>query len=123
MSHEFKLKYDELKDNDPSSKEEEKNYFAPSSTRNVCFVQTDGKMLFLNYAYLVSGEYLPEDNTIILCFTSHTITLSGVSLASLFKEFLDHIPRTVQCTDDRYNTLDEENSSVINKIEILKNSE
>ncbi len=48
------------------SMDETENYATPSQVRNLCFVQPDGKRLFLNYAYLVSGEYSPETNTIVL---------------------------------------------------------
>ncbi len=122
MNHEFKLKYDELKDNDPSQKEEDKNYFAPSSTRNVCFVQTDGKMLFLNYGYLISGEYLPNESLITLYFTSHTIILKGAKLESLYQDFFNHVPRLVICLDERYEEISENNTYTIHKIEVSINN-
>lgn len=120
MSQEFKfkLKVDEMRENDPVKKDE--NYHSGSNVRNVCFVQADGKMLFLNYGYLVACEYLPDEGLIILKFTSHTITLKGTRLESLYQEFFNHIPKLVICAEDRYNSLDENPVTLVTKINVEK---
>lgn len=104
MSHEFKFKFDEMRDNNPAKQED--SYPSGSNVRNVCFIQSDGRMLFLNYGYLVSGEYLPDESQIVLNFTSHTITLHGIKLESLYQELGNHIPRVLVCRDERYSKLE-----------------
>ena len=117
MSHDFKFKIDELRENDPTKQQQ--TYAGESHVRNVCFVQTDGKMLFLNYGYLVSGEYLPNESAIVLNFTSHTISLKGTKLETLYQDFFSHVPRFITCTDERYNEV-EERMCVINEILITE---
>lgn len=119
MSHEFKLKYDQLKNNDPTKKEGGINYELQSNVRNICFVQPDGNSVFLNYGYLISGEYLPIENKVILYFTSHTVSLAGLNLDILYQELLKHLPQVIVCKEDRYNELSE-GIPVINLIEIIK---
>ncbi len=119
MSQEFKfkLKIDAMKESSPVRQDE--NYHYGSNVRNVCFAQADGKMLFLNYGYLVSCEYLPYESSIILNFTSHAITLKGTKLESLYQEFFNHIPKIVSCVDERYNEV-EKKSYFIDEIQILE---
>jgi len=119
MSHDFKLKYNQLRENDPTQIDLEKNYPAESSIRNVCFIQSDGKRLFLNYGYLISGEFIPYENKIILGFTSHTISMVGMQMETMFLQLMNHFPQTIVCKDERYNGI-EENKSVVNSMEILK---
>lgn len=117
MSHEFKFKFDEMRNNNPGKQQQ--TYAGESHVRNVCFVQSDGKMLFLNYSYLVSGEYVANESTITLHFTSHTITLKGIKLEPLYLEFFSHIPRHITATDERYNSV-ENGSYQINEIQIAE---
>lgn len=117
MSHDFKFKFDEMRDNNPAK--QQLAYAGESHVRNVCFVQTSGKILFLNYGYLVSGEYVPDESTITLQFTSHTITLKGTKLETLYQEFFSHIPRYVTATEERYNEV-ENGSYQINEIQIAE---
>ena len=101
----------------------EDSYTIHGNTRNVCFVSLDGNRMFLNYSYLVSGEYVPEDNIIVLGFTSHTLTLKGIHLEPLFYEFMQHLPRQILCVDDRYNVVSEKDSPIVNEIGVKKNNE
>lgn len=93
-------------------------YSTPAQTRNLCFVQADGKKLFLNYAYLVSGEYLPGDNIIKLIYTTHEITLKGRNLEGLFESLMAHVPRQIVVVEKRYERMKEE-SNVVNEINIV----
>jgi hypothetical protein len=112
MSHGFKLRFDEMRESDPtnsdSSKQDENELFYQSSghARNVCFVWANEKRLFLNYAYLVSGEFNPneEKNLITLTFSSHTISLHGYNLETLFTSLMEHLPRLITETDSRCNS-------------------
>ena len=48
MSRDFKFKFDQMRENHLEKKD--KTYAGESHVRNVCFEQTDGKIIFLNYA-------------------------------------------------------------------------
>lgn len=111
MSQGFKLRYDEMRENDPTkgsnaSKPSGENdyYDSPGNARSLCLVWPDGKRAFLSYAYLVSGEFTPasEKNVIILNFSSHTLTLKGYGLEQLFMALLDHLPKIIVASDPRY---------------------
>lgn len=110
MSHGFKLRFDEMRESDPtnsdSTKQDENELFYQSSghARNVCFVWSNEKRLFLNYAYLVSGEFNPneEKNLITLTFSSHTVSLHGYNLETLFTALMEHLPRIIFEVDSRY---------------------
>jgi hypothetical protein len=116
-------------DNDPASHnantqksepEESSSFPTGSNVRNVCFAWPDGRKLFLNYSYLVSGEYIPDQAAIVLAFTTHTISLKGVMLESLFDDLLAYIPKVISCTDARYNALAGEKEIVVNEICVEK---
>lgn len=130
MSQGFRWKYDEMQESDPTKEPAggvsgiaEENYSVISHARNICFVLADGNRMFLNYGYLVSGEYLPEDNKIILSFTSHTVTLAGIYLEKLFYDLMQGLPRQLVCTDARYNPADEQKKPIVNDIQVMKTGE
>lgn len=125
MSDEFKFRFDRMRENNPQGQEQppmQENYNGTRQARNVCFILLDGKRIFLNYAYLVAGKFIPEDNKIILSFTTHIITLTGIQLEKLYDEFMDHKPRTIIATDKRYNVAAETNIPVVNEINVMGNS-
>lgn len=123
----LKYEYDQAGKNDPEKKDgaekPEKEdivlYETEGHARNICFVLADGKQVFLNYAYLISGDYFPEENRIMLVFSSHKVTLEGYNLDLLFKELIDHVPRSIKCVGKRYNAVRKQNSPIVNKIIIL----
>lgn len=125
MNQKYKLKFDELWENDPTKKEigEEKKQSFPSESyaRNLCIIWEDGKRMFLNYAYLISGELLPDDSMLILTFTTHTVQLKGSRLETLYEEFTGHLIKQIACTDERYNATVENDETVVNEIEVVKN--
>ncbi len=111
MNRDFKLRYDQMREGDPSKTEEPLPhdpgsglFHAPGHARNLCLVWPDGKRFFLNYAYLIAGELNlgGEKNEIKLRFSSHTVTLSGYGLESLFMALTDHFPRVIFAVDERY---------------------
>lgn len=109
MSQVFKSKFDQLRENDPTGTNPETetstdHYPQHGNVRNLCFVQLDGRRLFLNYAYLVSGEYIPQESSIILEYTTHKITLKGHNLERLYYQIIDHLPKQIVCEDDRYSS-------------------
>ena len=103
----------------PNDTQEIENYSTTGHVRNLCLVQTDGKRLFLNYAYLVSGEYSPESNTIKLVYTTHEITLTGRNLEGLFESLMAHVPRQIVAVDKRYEGTKKESEIVVNEINIV----
>lgn len=128
MNQGFKLRFDQLRENDPTGTDDVsgslliENYPAPGDTRNVCLVWPDGRRAFLNYAYLVVGEFEPNDerNVIRLGFSSHNVTLQGYSLESLFMALLDHLPRIIIAIDPRYVLDEDKQKSVIIEIVLEK---
>ena len=121
MSQGFKLKYDELREGDPTRTiPQEASYGSEGYVRNICFVLPDGNRMFLNYAYLVSGEYLPEQSRIVLSWTTHVVSLAGIHLEPLFYELMQYIPRQIICQDERYNAAAEKNKSIVNEMTIQK---
>jgi len=111
MSQGFKLRYDEMRENDPTkasnasrSSGENDYYDSPGNARSLCLVWPDGKRAFFSYAYLVSGEFsLADDkNVIVLSFSSHTLTLKGYGLEPLLMALLDHLPKIIVAADTRY---------------------
>lgn len=89
----------------PSKKDESMEvYQTPSHARNLCLVWLDGKRMFFNYAYLVSGEYSAngEKNVILLHFASYMVQLHGYGLEALFMSILDHSPKIITMMEERY---------------------
>lgn len=76
----LRYKFDKLNENEPEKKDNPaspaiERFDAPAIVRNLCLVPLSGKMLFLNYSYLMSGEYSSDEGTIPLVFTTNTVTL------------------------------------------------
>lgn len=117
MSHEHKNRLTDYLFSDPTKASEainnngitnfEENY---SGVKNVCFVLLDGKQIFLNYNYLVSGEFFPEENKITLYFTTHIVSLQGCHLEKLYFDLIQHLPKIIIVINDRYNALLESGS-------------
>ncbi|RYZ29048.1 MAG: hypothetical protein EOP49_40925 [Sphingobacteriales bacterium] len=97
-------------------------YPAPGHPRNLCLIWPDGRRFFLNYAYLVGGEFDPahEKNVIRLSFSSHTANFQGYSLESLFMELLDHLPRFIFAIDERYVLAEDRNEAVVVEMSVEK---
>lgn len=125
MNREFNLKYDQIRENQQSKQQDEPTTMTGSSNalyseagyaRNICFVSKDGKRLFLNYSYLINCAYDGPANTILLSFTSHTITLKGISLEVIFYQLMHQQLKQIVCENERYNTITNEDRSVVNEI-------
>lgn len=126
MNQGIKLKYDQMRDNNPASANDETRsdnaYPAASNTRNLDFVQLDGKRFFRNYSYMIGADYDPGEQKITLEFTSCTVKITGQKLELLYMELMEQIPRIIQVTDKRYNSVAEENVPIINEIIIRLNT-
>lgn len=132
MSHGFKLRFDQMRENSPAKTEAEQEpvLSGPDDTmhplghaRNLCLVWPDGKRAFFNYAYLISAHFDPgsDMNLITLGFSSQAVTLKGYGLELLFMELLDHLPRIITAFDPRYESI-LENPVMVIEIDI-KNDE
>lgn len=126
MSQDYKFKFDRMRENDPSAPEDNpgktEHYPAPGHVRNLAFGWPDGRKLFLNYSYMVSGEYKPDEKIIELEFTTHIVKLKGYKLEILFDALMNQEPRVIRCIDKRYNTLNDENTPVVNEMSVTKNT-
>lgn len=91
-------------------------YGEQENARNVCFVMLDGKQIFLSYAYLISGEFDPEQNVITLTFSTQKVTLTGNKLEGLFEQLMLQMPRKISCVDKRYKEVKEESQSIVTEI-------
>jgi hypothetical protein len=127
MSNLFQFKYDAMKENDPtqenggesSSDTSVESYSGIGNIRNISFELLNGDMVFLNYAYLVSGKYVMKDGSIELGFTTHTVTLKGYRLKPLYSELMMQIPQSLICVDPRYNKVQGDENPIINQIEVI----
>ena len=98
-------------------------YTHNSTTRNICFVWTDGRRVLFNYAYLVSVDLTVTDtlNRMALTFGSYTVLLKGYQLGLLFDFLMNHTPKVITMTDPRYAPGDPTQIFVV--IEIVVKSE
>jgi|SRR5690606_20939484 len=105
MNQDFKLKFDEYKDNNPTDKDGEHNLdYYPSSgaVRNLTFAWPNGDKQFFNYSYLITSYYSKNDGTISIEFSTHHVTLKGRGLENLYDDLMSQVCRTIQCSEDRY---------------------
>lgn len=129
MSQDSRFRFDDILDNDPASSNNEakedgqglhERYPAHGNVRYLGFVWEDGRRLFLNYAYLVSGEYNPSERTILLGFTSHEARIKGIFLDGLYEALMAQITRLIVCQDARYNSTADKGEPRVNAIEVIK---
>jgi hypothetical protein len=125
MSQGFSLKYDRMKGNGSdipaAARTGIERHDHAAHDRKLCFILVDGSSLRLNYAYLIWEEFYPEENRIILSFTSHTVTLTGQHLSKLYEDLMQNMPRIVPCMAARYNPAAESDGPIVNDIKISIN--
>ena len=121
-------KFDKFKTSEDSASEQTtedtkdiERFDSPGHARNICFVETSGKQTFLNYSYVISGEFLPEENIITLYFTTHCVTLKGAKLVSVFESLKDHSIKMIRCIDKRYLEIEVPNNlpGIITEMKIV----
>lgn len=120
----LKFKFGNYDDNQETGEQKPvfEKYDSQGQVRNICFVQADGKQIFLNYSYLISGESSPVENSITLLFTTHTVTLKGNNLEKLYAELSTQITKAIYCIDKRYIQIKNETDSVVTEISIVRHS-
>lgn len=119
----LKFKFDQLGDNknqegDSARSEDIERYESEAQTRALTLIDTSGNHYFLNYSYLVSGEYKPNESVITLFFTSHTVTIKGTNLESLFEELLSNAIKKIACTDKRYASTKAEGEVFVSEMSV-----
>ena len=127
MSLSFKSNMEEMRENDPTNEQAmetdnkaSENYDTPGRVRNLCFVWPDGRMKFMNYAYLISSEYSPNECEIILTFAAEIIIIKGADLKPLFTNILDQIPKFICYAMERYQQLSNNLSYTVKEIVVNK---
>ena len=129
MNQGFKLRFDQMRDNNPAKAESEDvtdsgqtsgMFHSFGHARNLCLVWPNGKQSFFNYAYLVSAEFHPGNdvNLINLNFTSHDVIIKGYGLELLFSQLLDHLPRIIPVIDPRYIPSEQSGKSIVTDIQV-----
>lgn len=88
---------------------------------NICFTLPNGHRIFLNYNYLISGEYDPASGKIILTFTKHILTLSGIRSELLFNDIMHHIAKEAICAEEQDPVIESDDVLVVSNIEIIPN--
>src|SRR4051812_19173038 len=125
MSQDYKLKFDQMRENHPGQAESSVNtqlYPNAGYNRLVAFVLPSGDCESFNYAYLVSLKNRTQDGMILAIFTTDTVTIKGYNLQNLYFELFDSRNRIVKCVDERYKALEETDESIVTEITIKKNS-
>lgn len=122
MKSDFRKKlekmFDQNMDDNKPDAENDDAYGTQTTVRNVCFIPKEGNAVFLNYTYLVSGEYDGDNGIIILGFTTHTVTIEGHGLESTYFAFMEQIPRKVAVTEERYREILDDFDFSIRKIQV-----
>lgn len=116
--------FNKMRENNPTNSEAPKDdhYKTVGTVRNLTFFLSEGNARFLNYAYLITGEYSEGDGNITLIYTTHTVILKGKALVPLFTALQSHLPRLICVQDERYNELTDENQEyAVNEISITAN--
>lgn len=129
MNREFKLRFDQMKESNPTQSEEAlssqdtSEYETAASPRSLRLIWPSGKQMFFNYAYLISAEYDPEGeaNEIKLHFSSHDIGIKGYGLAALFTDLSDHLTRSITAIQPRYASQESAKNNVVFEITVQVN--
>lgn len=125
MSQDFKIRFDEYQENDPTPKVEGQvhpdYYPTGGNTRNLAFVLPDGQLQFFNYSYLISCSYNQNEGKIILEFSTHTVELKGQRLERLFFELMAQVNKVIRASENRYSALDSSvDKPIVNEIMITE---
>jgi hypothetical protein len=126
MSQNFKLRSDEIQENDVGKDfrnpevSQHRIYDDEGHIRNISFILPEGKRIFLNYAYLISGECSSDDETLTLRFTSGSVVLQGFRLSKFYNEIFLQKTLEVGIIDKRYNATISNLSPIINSIKVIQ---
>ena len=77
-------------------------YESSGNAHNICFVLADGKHIFLNYSYLICGEYSESEESITLRFVTHNVYIKGYLLEQMFMKLFFNKVKKVTLVEERY---------------------
>lgn len=105
MSQDFRQRYEQLHASDPTKPENvsESARISPQS-RSLCLRWPDGRRMFFNYSYLVSGEFsgAGKANVVTLNFSLYVVVVEGYLLEDLFDSLLKNSVQQIEAIDERY---------------------
>lgn len=121
MSHRFKTRIDDLRENDPSSSGEEvetsyTKFETTGHARNLIFIWADKQERNCQYTYLVNTCFKPAEGTITFNFTDQTITIVGSNLNQLHRDLRYQLPEEIRQTSPRYAAIAESDECIITDI-------
>ncbi|OOQ57402.1 hypothetical protein [Mucilaginibacter pedocola] len=122
MSQDFKLKYDQILENQPGQPQlspDDKLYPNTGYNRNIGFLWPSGNCEAFNYAYLVRLQFLPTENAIYMTFTTHIVKIEGNGLQALYFELFDQRNRIIECLEERYAAISD-TKTFIKKITVTE---
>lgn len=95
-------------------------YNTRSNARVLSFILLDGVHYSVNYSYMIDGRYNPEDNMIVLQFTTSTVSLKGQNLLGMFEQIMAQMRKTVVCIESRYSATLVESAIAVFEIEVIQ---
>lgn len=130
MNQKFKLKYDELRESNPTDnsegneaiKQQGENQFYqhPGSMRCICFAWPNGNKQSFYYVDLVSKklDITGENNTLTLYFRSDIVVLRGYNLDRLLMQLDNQLIYLIGQVDERYIEVHPEDHAGVTDITI-----
>jgi hypothetical protein len=97
-------------------------YSSTEKNFSLCFIETSGRKTSLNYSYLLSIEFDPEPQKIILEFSSVTVTVKGNNLEELFVNLERHSVRSITSIEKRYITTINPKEVAVTEIEFQRSN-
>lgn len=124
MSQSFRLKSDELRQNNPAKDVRQvddafyKVYPDNGNIRQFMLTWPDGVSTTIPY-FAVSKTDYGQDGSITLHTSVGTIVFQGLRLRALYNDFFYSLPLEIIICDERYNDLNDETIFTVNKINML----
>ncbi|MCX2495242.1 hypothetical protein OQX63_17260 [Pedobacter sp. PF22-3] len=125
MSQSFRLKSDELRQNNPARDVRQQDdpsykiYPDNGQIRNFMLTWPDGSSTTIPYYTVGRIEYSSADGSITVVIGNENIVFAGVDLKSLYNDFFFQLPLEIIVTDERYNEVNKSSHFIVNKINKL----
>jgi len=124
MSQNFRLKSDELRQNNPAKDVRQddnpfyKVYPDNGQIRNFMLTWPDGSSITIPYYTVSRIEFKSYDGSIMMAVGNDNIVFEGVELKSLYNDFFFQLPLEIIVTDVRYNEINAMNMNrfLVNEI-------
>jgi hypothetical protein len=125
MSQNFRLKSDELRQNNPTidvRQDDEafyRTYESSGYIRNVALTMPNGKSFTIPYVLISKIEYDPMAGAVTIINGGEKIVLNGVRLKALYYDLFFQLPLEIFITEERYNPINNEAKFIVNEIIII----